>query len=401
MTSSPLQKGRPLRPDPTPTILYLVAEDWWFVLHRMHIAQAARRSGFRVIVASDVDRHGSAIAGGDLELIPISWNRRSVNPLRILGQVVATARIYREVRPDLIHHLAIKPSVLGSVAAWLSRSRPVINNLAGLGSVFAEGGTWRTRVLRRILLISFRLTFSGPHTVTIVENADDLELLVAEAGVPPDRVALIPSIGVDLEEFVPREEPEGIPIVRMVARMLKPKGVEYFVEAARILRAREVVVRMQLVGAPDEGNPDSVSVEDIEAWVSEGSVDWLGWRTDMPIVWAESTIAVLPTYYREGIPVSLLEASATGRPLVATDVPGCRDVVDHGVTGLLVEPRDPVGLADAIEELLRDPERRREMGLQGRRRVETQFSRSDVQSATLELYDRMLESVESARRLSE
>jgi glycosyltransferase involved in cell wall biosynthesis len=297
--------------------------------------------------------------------------------------------LYRRIKPNLVHLLAVKPSVLGSAAAILSNQRPVVNNLAGLGFAFSQGVSRTVRRYRAALLIAFRLSFNRSRMVTIVENPDDREVLVQEAHIKQERVRLIHSIGVDLSRFPLTPEPTETMTVRMAARLLKPKGVVEFAEAAEMLRDRGVPVRMQLIGTPDPGNPLSLSVDELEGWAAAGIVDWLGWRDDMPAVWQEANIGVLPSFYGEGVPVSLLEAGATGRALIATDVAGCRDVVINEVTGLLIPPRDPVSLANAIARLAADGAKRKEMGEAVRRHVEKNFSQAEVRRNTMALYDEL------------
>ncbi|NND75965.1 MAG: glycosyltransferase family 4 protein [Ilumatobacter sp.] len=372
------------------TILYLVTVDWWFALHRMHVAQAALDAGFRVIVATHVGEHEAVLRNAGLQVVPIHIDRRSLSPISLLRNVWSIARLYRRVRPDVVHHMAIKPTILGGVAAALTRPRAVVNNLTGLGSVFTDPAPARYRVLRPFVLLAFRFVLSRAASITIVENADDLVELEERSGVSSERLVLVPSIGVDLEAFPAAPEPDGIPVVRLAGRLVRQKGVHEFVEAARLLRRRRVEVRMQLVGAPDLDSADPIPEVVLRSWQREGVVEWLGWRSDMSAVWAGAHVAALPSYYREGVPVSLLEAASTTRAVVTTDVPGCRDAVRHGVTGLIVPPRDPHALAAAIEELVTDPARRREMGLAGRELVAERFSCEMVQAQTLAVYRRVL-----------
>lgn len=373
-----------------PTLLYVVTVDWWFALHRLHVAQAAQAAGYHVVVATDVDRHGDELRRAGLRVVPLALDRQAIGPLRATAELASLISIYRRVRPDLVHHLALKPSVLGTLAADLTRTRPVVNTIAGMGTVFSEPSPLRKRLLRRAVLLALRLTLNRPRSRTIVENSDDRGMLVARAGVPDEKLVLIRSTGVDPHRFPAAPEPAGVPVVRLAARLIEAKGVEDFVAAARLLRGRGVPVRMQLVGAPDPASRDSVTEERLRAWVEEGVVEWLGWQTDMHAVWAAANLAVLPSYYREGVPTSLLEAAATGRAIVTTDVPGCRDAVAPGVSGLLVAPRDPTALAAAIEELAGSPGRRAAMGAAGRDRVLAGFTRQRVQEATLGVYRELL-----------
>ncbi|HHH44568.1 MAG TPA: glycosyltransferase family 1 protein [Gammaproteobacteria bacterium] len=373
------------------TILFLVTEDWYFCLHRLPVARAARDAGFRVLIATQVDEHGGVIEREGFTLIPMRWRRRSLNPLHALSEVRQIAAIYRKYRPDLVHHVALKPSLLGSFAANITRTSPVVNNLAGLGLAFSSKGPV-SALVRAGVVAGLKLFFRGPARRVIVENADDAEYLVSRIGLDRDKVAVIRGIGVDVKRFSPSNEAfNGEMTVTLVSRMLWPKGIGELVEAVSILRGRGLNLKVHLVGKPDASSRVSVPEEQLSSWHSRGLVDWLGYREDIPELWRQTHIAVLPSYYREGVPRCLLEAAACGCPIVTTDMPGCRDVVRHGVNGLLVPPRDPVALADALEQLISDPEMRRLMGREGRKLVEEEFTEERVVKQTLDLYLALVE----------
>jgi glycosyltransferase involved in cell wall biosynthesis len=369
-----------------PGILYLVTEDWYFCLHRLPIARAARDAGFRVLVATQVGEHGKVIEKEGFELLPMRWNRGSLNPAYAFSELRQILKLYKGYQPDLVHHVALKPSLLGSCAALIAGTKPVVNNLAGLGQAFSATGL-SARMVRTGLLMAFRLLFARKGACTLVENSDDQAFLTGKVGLPEDSVALIRGIGVDEKRFLPHEEPEqDEPVVTLVSRLLWPKGVRELVDAGAILRERGIRVRIRLVGMPDPTSRVSVPEEQLRNWNAQGAVEWLGHRDDISEIWRDSTIGVLPSYYREGIPRSLLEAAACGRAIVTTDMPGCREIVRHGYNGLLVPPRDAAALADAIAELVTNPARRRQMAKAGRERVEQEFSEQRVVAQTLMLY---------------
>jgi glycosyltransferase involved in cell wall biosynthesis len=376
---------------PSTSLLFLVTEDWYFCLHRLPIARAARDAGFRVLVATRVRDHGEVLAREGFEVIPMRWTRGSLNPLYTLSELRQIVAIYRRWRPSIVHHVALRPSLYGSLAAWFTGVSPVVNNLAGLGLAFSSRGLLAA-VMRRILTMAFRVLFARPASCTVVENADDRAFLVEKARLDPDSVILVRGVGVDTLRFAPvPETATEIPVVTLVSRMLWPKGIGVLVEAARILGERGVAARVRLVGMPDSDSRVSVPAGQLEQWQAEGVIEWLGHRDDIPELWRSSHIGVLPSYYREGVPRSLLEAAACGRAIVTTDMPGCREIVEHGVTGLLVAPRDPVGLADAIERLIRDPDMRGRMGAAGRALVEREFSEEYTVEQTLAVYRRLLD----------
>jgi glycosyltransferase involved in cell wall biosynthesis len=367
----------------TPKLLYLVTEDWYFCSHRLPIARAARDAGYEVLVATRVDRHGDAIRREGFELLPLNLRRREMRPWRELGALAEIVRLYRRVRPHIVHHVAMKPVVYGSIAARLAGVPVVINALAGLGFVFASS-TRRARILRPFLKLALRGLVAGGGCQAVVQNPDD-EKLMQGIGVSGERITVIRGSGVDPTAFRPMPEPSGDVVVTMVSRMLWDKGVGELVEAARQLRDGVHRLRVQLVGPSDPENPAAIPEITLRNWEREGVVQWLGQRDDVAELWARSHIAVLPSY-REGLPKALLEAAACGRPMVATDVPGCREIVIDGETGLLVPARDSASLAQALARLAADAALRKHMGDAARRRVVDHFSQERVAAETLELY---------------
>ncbi len=366
-----------------PVVLYLVTEDWYFWSHRLPIARAARDAGWEVLVASRVEAHGERIRQEGFRLIPIKMRRRSLAPWREAATIAELIRIYRRERPDLVHHVAMKPVLYGSLAAAISSVPAVVNALAGMGYVFTSSGL-KARVLRPLFRAGFRWLLERRGSRLILQNPDDVAAMT-KGMVTAERVALIRGSGVDTQTFRPREEPEGTPVAVMVSRMLWDKGVGELVEAARLLRARAVPLRVVLVGPPDPDNPASIAERQLRDWDAAGHIAWWGERSDIAEIWAQSHIAVLPSH-REGLPKSLLEAAACGRPMVATDVSGCREIVRDGVTGLLVPARDAERLAEALERLARDRDLRRRLGAAARDLVERELSEELVVAQTLALY---------------
>lgn len=365
-------------------ILYLVAEDWFFCTHVIERAAAAHAAGHEVAVMTRLDRHGEVIAAHGLRVIPWGFDRRSVNPLRELRSVAQVARVYREQRPDLVHHFALKPVLYGSLAARCAKVRAVVNAPVGMGYVFSSDDL-RARLLRLPMRLALRLLVNPRGSRVVFENPDDRDAMIAAGWVRAADAALIRGAGVDLATFDAAPEPEGVPIVALTARMLRDKGIGEFVEAARILRREGVPARFILAGAPDPGNRAAIPEETLRAWAAEGAVEYLGFQADVPALLRQSAIVCLPSY-REGLPKALLEALAAARPIVTTDVPGCRETVIPGVNGLLVPTRDPSALAAALGALLRDPARRKTMGAAGRRLAETEFSNARVVAETLRVY---------------
>ena len=373
------------------SILFLVTEDWYFVLHRLPIARAARQAGYRVLIATQLSTHREMLEAEGFEVIPMVWQRSSMNPLVAWREIHQIHSIYRRCRPDIVHHIALKPSLYGSIAARWSGTGRVVNNLAGLGQAFCSTGLFAA-LIRTGLVFAFRRLFRGRQKCTIVENEDDLAFLVDRIGLPADQAILIRGIGVDEQRYTCSEEQKDtVPAVVMVSRLLWPKGVQELVDAGQLLAERGIHVVIRLVGKPDEASRLSVPEQQLREWQAKGVIEWPGYLEDIPAVWRDAAVAVLPSYYREGIPRSLLEAAASCRPVVTTDMPGCREIVEDGVNGLLVRPRDTVALADALERLIVSPKLRATMGKAGRERVLQYFTERRVVEQTLTVYRTLLE----------
>ncbi len=375
-------------PGPRPKILYLVTEDWYFCSHRLGLARAARDHGAEVVVATRAGEEAGRIEAEGFRLVPLDWRRGGANPLGELVSLAAVYRIYRRERPDLVHHVAMKPVLIGGLAAALAGVPAVVQALTGLGYLFIDGRS-RAGVLGRLVRSLLGWVLNRPNAHVIVQNPDDLALLRRLRLIRHDRITLIAGSGVDTGALGPLPEPDGVPVAAFVGRMLADKGVAELVGAARLLADRGVRIRVRLVGPPDPHNPASIPEARLDAWRDSGAVEWAGAETDIAAVWRRAHIAVLPSY-REGLPKALLEAAACGRPLVATDVPGCREVVRDGETGLLVPARGVVPLADALQRLAGDRALRQRLGANARRLVETRFAEPEVVDQTLGLYRRLL-----------
>jgi glycosyltransferase involved in cell wall biosynthesis len=366
-------------------LLFVVNDAAFFVSHRLHLAIAARRAGYDVHVAVPRDDAATAIGEAGLALHDVPLTRAEISPFGELRSIVSLVRLYRRIRPDIVHHVTQKPVVYGSLAARMARVPAVVNALAGLGYVFMARGHAASAV-RRLVRGLYRVVFRRDNVILIVQNADDRDLFIRLGIVPASRIALIRGSGVDVTTFVPAPAAGGTPIVLFAARMLRDKGVVEFVEAARIVKGRSYPARFVLVGGIDE-NPSAIRQEQLEDWQREGVVEWWGHRTDMPDVLTAAEIVCLPSY-REGLPKVLLEAMACARPIVTTDVPGCREVVVPGETGLLVPVRDAAALARGIMTLLDDEALRRAFGRNARERAVAEFGTEMIATQTLQVYDR-------------
>lgn len=373
-------------------ILYVVNEAYFFYSHRLPVARAARDEGFEVHVAAPPD-HVWAPVGFDVQALrdeglifhPIPLSRRGTNPFKELVTIAALYRLYRKVRPTLVHHLTIKPVLYGGILCRLLRVPGVVSAVTGLGHVFVARGA-RGAVLRIGVELAYRLALGHTNGRVIVQNLDDGETLVGVGAVPQARVALIRGSGVPLEEFTPSPELDTAPLVIFPARLIWEKGVGEFVEAARRLRAAGVSGRFALVSDTKAGYPRAVPETQLRAWQEAGIVEWWGRRDDMPEVFRQSHIVCLPSSYGEGVPRVLIEAAACARAIITTDVPGCRDIVRHEENGLLVPPKDVDALVEALRSLLAQPELRHRFGARGRAMAEREFAVEQVVERTLAIY---------------
>ena len=369
-------------------LLFVLNDAPFFVSHRIAIATAALRAGYEVHVAAPHDSVATpVIRSAGCVVHDLRLDRSGIDAGAELRLLVDLCQLHRRIRPAITHHVTVKPVLLGSLAQRLVGHGVVVNAVPGLGYLYLSRGTMAS-LRRAALRVLYRVALRRPSSFAIFQNPDDLALFVRLGMVRADHAVLIRGSGVDLEQFPFVKPSDASRTVVLPARMLGDKGVREFVGAARMLRARGVVARCVLVGGLDV-NRAAVARSELDAWQSEGIVEWLGRRDDMPEIMRDAAIVCLPSY-REGVPKALLEAAATGRPIVTTDVPGCREVVTNGVNGLLVPPRDVPALADALQALLADSALRDRMGRAGRYRAEREFSREDVADVTLALYARGL-----------
>ena len=377
-------------------LLFIVNESHFFLSHRLPVARAAQEAGFETHVAAP-DDHVWAPEGFDVgELarygliyhrIPLS--RRGLNPLQDAATFLAILALLRRLRPDLVHLLTIKPVLYGGIAARLAGAPAVVAGITGLGHAFVARGL-RAGLLRFALRRLYRLALGHRNCAVIAQNRADAAAL-ADAGVTTaERVALIRGSGVPLDEYPPSPDPGGEPIAVLPARLIWEKGIGVFVEAARLLKARGIAGRCVLVGATRPQNPRAVPQATLEGWAREGVVEWWGRREDMPAVFARSHVVCLPSGYGEGVPRVLIEAAASARPIVASDIPGCREIARDGENALLTPPGDAAALADALARLFADPALRARLGAAGRRIAEGEFSAEEVGRRTLALYEDLL-----------
>ena len=387
----PSLRGAPLR-TPSLRILFLVAEDWLFVSFRLALARELIARGDTVAVACRVSDKAEIIQAAGVRVYSVPFARESVSPLAVLRACAGVRGVYRQFRPGLVQAVALRPILVGWLATIGLTRVPFVNLVTGLGSLFCgELPTWRLRVAKRSVEALSRGAFRQKAAWNVFQNGEDHGYFLDHALTRRARSRVIRGSGVDTGAWLPQPEPaEEPPVILYVGRLLRDKGLCELVEASRLLRRRGLPHRLRLVGACDPCNPTSLTETEVRGWEAEGVVEWLGWREDVLRQMSEARLVVLPSY-REGFPKVLLEAGVAERAVVTCDTVGCREVVKDGYNGLLVPPRNPEALAEALARLLADPGLRRELSRRHRQVVCDQFSMASVNRQFTELYREVLE----------
>jgi glycosyltransferase involved in cell wall biosynthesis len=371
----------------THRLLYVVSEDWYFLSHRLPMARAAKAAGFDVHVATNVTDGAPAIAREGFSVHAVPFSRGRISPLALINTIRALRSVHRKVRPSVVHRVALQPTILDALAT-IGIPAPSVNAITGLGYTFISR-TPKALVLRWLISFILRFLVDRGQNVALVQNPDDRTLLET-LGLRHDHIALIPGSGVDVERLHPSPEPEQPVTVGFVGRLLDDKGIRPLIAAHRMLRAKGIVTNLLIAGTPDPANPASVSEDEARLWDKEPGITWLGHVTDIATVWTRAHIAALPSR-REGLPKSSLEAASCGRPMIATDVPGCREVVIPEQTGILVPVDDPQALAGAIERLAASADLRARFGAAARQLAVERFASEAIGRDTVNLYLRILQ----------
>lgn len=366
------------------SVLFLVSEDWYFLSHRLDLARYFKQSGYHVLVACSVNRGRDTIEQEGFQLIDLNFDREKISLGFVARSIFDVTSHYRHYKPDVVVHVSLVMALIGSCAGLLARVPRIINILTGLGFIFVSEDK-KTRLLRRMIRGAFKIFARFKRICLIVQNRDDLELFESMDFKVNQSVHLIAGSGVDSEAFTPAKPEDPRPYdVTFVGRLLFAKGVKELVEAARLLKDRGRDFKIVLIGKPDPGNPQSVSNDQIEHWQKEQLVTFLGHQTDIAAFYQKSKIAILPSW-REGLPKSLLEAAACGLPLIATDVPGCREIVRAPDNGLLVTLQSPQAIAEAIETLMDDKLLRDRMGQKSRQIIAEELNSNVITKKTYDL----------------
>lgn len=371
------------------TVLLVVNKDWGFLTYRTPLARTLQNAGATVIVVGGDTGRADEIRALGFAFHPVPFNRGSVNPVREIRTLYAIYQAIRSHRPDVVHNIAVKAALYGSIAALCAGTSHVINSLTGLGYLFTSASPL-AKLLRAVLGPVYWLLGRSRRLHYIFFNQDDQQRFLQCGFADPARSVVIPGSGVDTTKFYPATQSVHPVTLLMCARLLKDKGVAELVEAVRLVRGRGVAVRAIIAGEPDTSHPHAISEAELDGWRSEGVVELPGFIAEIPELLRSASVAVLPSYYGEGVPLFLLEALASGLPIITTNAPGCRDTVVNGTNGIVIAPRDAAALADAIELLARDEALRCEMGRAGRKLAEERFTKEQVGADVCALYSRII-----------
>ena len=372
-------------------IVLFANTDWYLYNFRLSLARQLIASGHEVILLSPIGGYVQKLKDLGFRWLPAPMVRTSLNPLTEMLVIAWLVGVIRREKVDLVHGFTIKCVIYGALAAILAGNVPRVTAIAGLGYVFTSRNI-TALLLRPFVRMLLICALSGNRSRLILQNSNDKELLLNSGVVNNLKIRLIAGSGVDCERFMPRTHISSANALTVLlsARLIWDKGIKEYVNSSKILKAQGRDIRFILAGSPDSGNPDSVNVDTIKSWVDEGLIDWLGHVDDMPSLLSSIDIMVLPTFYGEGLPKSLIEGAASGVALVTTDSPGCREVVDHGVNGLLVPTRDSAALADAIGQLHDDPSLRYRLGLNAREKALANFDEKIIIEQTIAVYRELL-----------
>jgi len=364
-----------------PKILFVVPEDYGFASHRLTLAKKMISSNWDVVLATNVNEHKQVIENSGIKLFDLSYsknnNKRHSN---IFRTIIKLAFIYSRENPNTVHHFTIRMIILGTIASIFSGKRNIVNTITGLGSSFIDNQL-KFKLIRKIVKITLKILL--PYSIVTVQNRDDLKF-IKELGINESQIHLILGSGVDINIFTPKNKFSIKPIIALPSRMLWVKGVGEFVSAAKSIKKTHDC-RFVLIGENDDNNPNSINTNQLLKWQNEGFIEWWGHQKNMPAIMNKIDIVCLPTY-REGLPKALLEAASSGLPIVTTDVPGCREVVENKINGFLVPPKDSFALIEPLKQLIDNKNLRLSMGKLGRERVINNLSSDIIDLNHLNLY---------------
>ena len=372
-------------------VVFVVNNPEYFISHRLPIGLGLIKQGCTVHLIAPGECPTQLIQSGFI-YHNIKMSRKDKNPLNELLIIWSLARLFMRIKPDLVHLVTIKPYLYGGIAARIAGVHAVVSAVAGLGNLFSHK-TYKSTILRCILYPIYRLAFNHNNQITIFQNTNDRDTLLSWGIINKANCVIIRGAGLDLLEYPIKDEPNGIPVISFAGRLLSDKGVREFVEASILLNARGIEAEFWLIGSPDLGNANTITRQQLSEWHNAGVINYLGYRSDIAMLFSKSNIVCLPSYYGEGLPKVLIEAAASGRAVVTTDHPGCRDAIEPNETGLLIPIKDALALADAIQDLIYNSDKRTNMGIAGRALAQKEFTIEKIVSEHIKIYSSLTNQV--------
>jgi len=370
-------------------IVSIVNVDWFFISHRLPIALEAIAQGHEVYIFAKDTGEMEYLKSLGINTCPINLERGSINPFQSLKLLLDLKEKITSIQPDVVHLVTIKPVLIGGLASILAKVPSIVYAISGLGFIFTNT-MLKAKILRLGIIPLYRLALSAKNKKVIVQNLDDLRILRQYVPIPETQTILIPGSGVDLQQFDVQPLPLKNKIVLMACRLLADKGVYEFHKSILLLKEKYPDVKFVLVGGIDPDNPTSLTEQELNEWVKKGDLEWWGHQSNMAKILSQATVVVLPSY-REGMPKVLLEAQALGRPIVTTDVPGCREAIENGKTGFLAQVKDEKSLANEIEKLIINDELCLEFSRNARALAEQKFDIEQVIKTHMNIYENLVQ----------
>ena len=360
-------------------IIYFISEDWVFLNHRFDLAKKIISSGFKLSLITKVSNYKKEIEEKKINVINLKTERGSLNIRKSLKDIYKIFKIYKKLKPDIVHHFGIRQIVHGNIAARLAGIKKSYNSITGLGSVFISGNI----ILKFFILTVLKISLLFKKSYILVQNKHDFDFVKKK--LPNKNNILLPASGVDTNKFLQTKEPKGNVIFLFASRIIKDKGIIELIEATKQLKSQKKKFELYIAGSPDFQNKSTVSHVQLKTWESLGYIRYLGLVKDMEQLYKKVHVGILPSY-REGLPKSLLEAASSGKPIITTDVPGCNEIVKNEFNGLIVPPKDSNELMKAMKKLILNKKLRISMGKKGRELIKKNFSNSKATKDIINLY---------------
>ena len=381
-----------------PKILMVLNDKAWFWSHRLPLAEGIIKEGWNLTVAAAGVSDDPGFETKTIKAIDLKAHGKGFNLLTELQLLISIFKAIKAAQPDLIHAITLRHAFYTGLAARLSGDKQCIFTIAGLGSLFSAESK-KAKIMRLLALPFFRFAFHHKNAHIIFQNPDDAKAFQDCGAADSARSTIIKGSGVDLNKFKETPLPEGPPVFLFSSRLIREKGLREYVQAARLVKQKHKNASFLVAGDTNNTNPNSHTEDEVQAWHDDGSIEWLGHVDDMPTMLQGCHVFVLPSYYREGVPKVVLEAMATGRPIITTNMPGCRETVEDGINGFLVPPKDARALADQMNHILDDKDRLAAMGTASRAKAQAEFGVDSVVKRTLDVYKSCLNLIADKVRL--